>query len=345
MKKIGILSLLRRRPPISALFNKFVKSLAIAFLITSSAFSAAASGQAESKNTRQLVAVSFVSNASGANILSSPDGITWTRQFSGTTNALYAVTSNRAGRYVAVGNVGTVTTSTDGINWTPRSSGISNYLRGVAADNTGTFVAVGSYGTVVSSADGLNWTTRRQGFSPVTLFGVTASRTGLFVAVGVGGLIVSSQNGISWTNQFAPTTYDLNEVAVNDAGLFVAVGTTNGYSGNGFTLTSSDGINWAYKPLNVKPLYSIAVNSHGLFVAGGVGGEIITSPDGVNWTQQTSGTTQYLQSITLNGKGSGNEQFFASCSSGAVLSSSDGINWAVQSTGTTDNLTGITSFD
>ena len=345
MKTSCILSLQITRPTLTNLLHKFLRPCLIGLLTMGSAGSNAASKPAVIKSPGQLVAVSFSTNTNGTNILSSPDGITWTRQFSGTTNQLFAIAVNRQGRYVAVGDYGVVSTSADGKRWAPQSSGVVDSLRGVAADNQGRFVAVGSYGTIVSSQDGISWAERRRIFSPTTLFGVAVNQAGKFVAVGDRGEIVTSFNGMSWTKQFNPTRYDLRAIAVNNTGLFVAVGSTAITHGHGFTLTSSDGTNWTLNPLTTTELASIAVNSDGLFVAGGTGGLIHSSPDGFTWTAHSSGTEETINSITVRGKGSGSELFFASCSGGKILSSPDGFTWAVQSTNTADNLTGITTVD
>ena len=55
-------------------------------------------------------------------ILTSPDGITWTEQISGTSNNLAEVVYEN-GSFLVVGHSGTILTSPDGITWTARSSG------------------------------------------------------------------------------------------------------------------------------------------------------------------------------------------------------------------------------
>jgi len=82
-------------------------------------------------------------------ILTSPDGVTWTAQTSGTGNRLNGVAYGN-GTFVAVGNFGTILTSPDGASWTQRTSGTSNWLRGVAHGN-GLFVAVGEGGIILTS--------------------------------------------------------------------------------------------------------------------------------------------------------------------------------------------------
>jgi len=73
---------------------------------------------------------SFVSVGNRGNIITSSDGISWTKRTSGTPKELYGVTSGN-GLFVTVGFFGTILTSPDGITWTERTSGTWVYLRGV----------------------------------------------------------------------------------------------------------------------------------------------------------------------------------------------------------------------
>ena len=98
----------------------------------------------------------FVAVGEGGTILTSADGIAWTRRTSGVTTPLYGVAYGN-GTFVAVGWTGKTLTSPDGISWTQRTSGITRPLYGVAYGN-GTFVAVGDGGTILTSADGITWT-------------------------------------------------------------------------------------------------------------------------------------------------------------------------------------------
>jgi hypothetical protein len=94
-----------------------------------------------------------------------------------------------------------------------------------------------------------------------------------------------------------------------------------------FTLDNQNGSDtstWATRTSGtVNWLYSIAY-VHGIFVATGDNGSLLTSPDGVTWTTQTSGTTVNLRGTTYaNGKfvtvGFGGSQ--------EIFTSSDGVTW------------------
>ncbi|MBA4371674.1 MAG: cell wall-binding protein [Thermodesulfovibrio sp.] len=75
---------------------------------------------------------------------------------------------------------------------------------------------------------------------------------------------------------------------------------------------------------------------NGMFVAVGSQGTILSSPDGTNWTPQTSGTI-----TTLNGVAYGSDLFVAVGSEGMLITSPDGITWTAGSSGTSATLMDI----
>jgi len=85
-------------------------------------------GQKETKVVEKMRM--FVTVGDSGTILTSPDGTSWTKRTSGTSEYLFGVTYGN-GLFVTVGNSGTIFTSTDGTSWTKRTSGTSKYLRGV----------------------------------------------------------------------------------------------------------------------------------------------------------------------------------------------------------------------
>jgi hypothetical protein len=129
----------------------------------------------------------FVAVGDSGAIFTSPDGATWDRRSSGTSNYLSGVTYGYG--FVAVGGGGTSLSSPDGITWTTRTSGTTKNLLGVTYDN-GIFVAVGDDGTILTSTDGATWSTRTSGTTK-KLYEVTYGN-GTFVAVGDKGTILQS---------------------------------------------------------------------------------------------------------------------------------------------------------
>ena len=91
----------------------------------------------------------FVAVGAGGTILTSPDGMTWTAQNSGTTNQLSGITWSGA-QFVAVGDFGNILTSPDGVTWTAQNSGTTNWFHGITWSGA-QFVAVGDGGTILTS--------------------------------------------------------------------------------------------------------------------------------------------------------------------------------------------------
>jgi hypothetical protein len=151
----------------------------------------------------QFVAVGDAANPSGVGyyfttVLSSPDGVTWTRQ-SDTGNGLNTLTavSWSGSEFVALGFNDAVLTSPDGVTWTSRDPGLANgvSLYGGAWDGT-QFEAAGTGGVLTRSPDGVMWTPAlTSGWELISgqtndLLGV-ASSGGRLVVVGSSGTIVS----------------------------------------------------------------------------------------------------------------------------------------------------------
>jgi hypothetical protein len=112
----------------------------------------------------------FVAVGYNGMIITSPDGITWTKRVSGTTKWLKGISYGN-NSFVAVGSRGMVLTSPDGTVWTERVSGTTNELSGIDYVNN-SFVAYGTTGVVINmvnyitegfmltSGDGIAWTVK-----------------------------------------------------------------------------------------------------------------------------------------------------------------------------------------
>jgi len=290
-------------------------------------------------------------------ILISPDGITWTVRTLGHRIDLRGITFGNS-TFVAVGfdwsvMSDAIVTSSDGMTWTIRTSGIQNYLEGVAYGNN-TFVAVGGCGTIIVSNDAVIWTvissettcSSSNGIKGIvygnnTFVAITSmsweiliSHDGvnwinmsllniaimegisyinnLFITVGDGGTILTSPDGLNWTERTSGTKEWFSGVTYGK-GVFVAVS----YS----IFTSNDGTAWI--KTNERYSYRDSVTyGNSIFVAVGCDGLIITSPDGLNWTERSSPTKNRLRGITF-----GNNNFVAVGDDGTILTSTNGINW------------------
>jgi hypothetical protein len=266
--------------------------------------------QGITSNGQQFVAVGY-----NGTLVTSRTGLSWTPRDTGNLNGLFDVAWN--GRlFVVVGYGQNVLTSADGVTWTPRSLGDHDYyLEGVAWSGS-QFAAVGyeyvngsdsPVGVVVTSPDGITWTRRA--------VNVTADLKGIawggsqFAVVGYGGdypaytsVLMTSANAVAWETISSTVISELYDVAWGNS-QFVAVGysQTNGIY---VILTSPNGIDWTAAPANGS-MNGIIWNGE-QFVAVGYSGTILTSPDGIAWTRQSTGVNAYLADVAW-----GNRQLIA----------------------------------
>lgn len=182
--------------------------------------------------------------AVGDVILTSPDGLIWTRRSLPSDNQLMTVTWNGS-KFVAVGVrlksegsgfepnelIGVVATSTDGINWTQKSiPGTTDHLNDIVYGDS-IFIAVGDGNTVIRSTDGENWTVQSLPNQQYKYLYSVAYGQSQFVVVAYKGGIFSSPDGLTWTERPNPANDDsagehqIVEIAISDskfvgAGLF-----------------------------------------------------------------------------------------------------------------------------
>jgi hypothetical protein len=97
-----------------------------------------------------------------------------------------------------------------------------------------------------------------------------------------------------------------------------------------FIATSPDGITWISRQVSTESSFGLHLNGvtygNGLFVATGLFGAILTSPDGVVWTQ-TLQITYGLSDVAY-----GNGVYVAVGGLGAIFTSPDGITWTQRAT-------------
>jgi len=302
----------------------------------------------------------FVTVGDNGIILTSSDGISWTKRTSGTTKNLYGVTYGNS-TFVTVGDNGTIFTSSSGTSWTSRTSGTTKNLYGVTYGD-GLFVTVGDNATILTSSDGTTWTntstnkrTTLRYFSKADtnhLYGVTYGDD-LFVTVGGNATIFTSSDGTTWTERdglrstWATPKY-LKGVTYRKK-LFVAVGR------NGLILNSPDGTTWTERKSGTKyNLVGITYTSscgkaewkelfgglckNGIFVGVGKNGKIVTSFDGNWWVKRTYKLPEWLYAVTY-----GNGTFVTVGVNGVIITSFDGISWNKRASGNQIKSTDIAS--
>lgn len=239
----------------------------------------------------------FVAVGEAGTILSSADGVNWTKRESGTTRWLVGVTHAR-GVFVAVGDAATVLFSYDGMAWnnaeTSTPNGLPPERLNVVRSVLDHFVALGenAVGAESRKSPALGWTVSPVPFSPGKWWRGLAFGKGLFVAGGSHGIasaevlsaLASAPIGTT------PAVRDIEDV-VFARDQFLAVGA------NGAILTSADGTAWTGISTSVtESLRALAFFNNG-YIAVGDGGRIVTSPDGRAWTPRVSPATDTLHAI------------------------------------------------
>ena len=242
-----------------------------------------------------------------------------------------------------------VMTSPDGITWTIRSSPdltVDYDWQSVTFGN-GLFVAVSSNSaditrTVMTSPDGINWTLRT---APKLQWVSVAYGNGLFVAVSVNGTVdqrvMTSPDGITWTSRTATDEINWNSVTYGN-GLFVAVANDESNTKNR-VMTSPNGITWTSRTHAADNIWRSVAYGNGLFVAvaiSGTGNRVMTSPDGTTWTSQSSPLDYNWNGITY-----GNGLFVAVSTNGSgnrVMTSPNGVDWTLRTSAANNTWFGVT---
>lgn len=280
----------------------------------------------------------FVALGYGGLVNSSPDGMNWgVSTYNGVEDRKLNGVSYGAGRYVIVAGKGRVITSPGGLGaWTRSVTPTTDRLDDVVFGH-GLFVAVGENGTVLTSADGLAWTNHTRGVN-YDLDGLEVAN-GLAVAVGKGGVILTSTDGAGWSSRFLPGAPGLHGVGFG-AGKWVAVGETTN------VFVSTNAFDWQPYSLGLTSNYLKSVHyASNLWVAVGVGGLIVTSPDAMNWTVRLGAVAKDFNEVTY-GDGVwvivGDWDLTPNAS---ILSSVDGVTWQDRSYSSGKNARGITHAD
>jgi hypothetical protein len=225
-------------------------------------------------------------------LLISADGISWTVRSGPAAPISITWTGNR---FALTTEFGEIWTSADAVDWTNRSA--PNFPYNAIAGNTGTLVGVGGRDTfamfIATSIDGgVTWKDHSIMTTTDRLQAVLWNGS-QFVSVGSHGRIMTSPDGETWTPQTSGTTAFLSGIAW-DGHQFVVVGDTA-------FLTSPDAATWTVHAWGALPAAAaIAWNGHD-FVAVGDHGAILSSTDGVSWTQVPALTNHPLSAVAASG--------------------------------------------
>jgi hypothetical protein len=225
------------------------------------------------------------------------------------------------GQVYAVGDSYSVYRSSNATDWYVKSL---NVTRNSVNTQTSKYL-VGSSHRIISYSDdkGANWKTVWTGVSASTtslIRGITWNGT-TFVAVGgtlggTAGFVITSPDGVTWTAQAPTTTGDLSAIAWSGS-MYVAVGG----SASGVIIYSTDAITWTIA-VDTGVRFTGVVWTGAQFVAVGISGRVVTSPDGITWTAQTSGIISNIADIGWNGS-----LLVALVGSTSSRTSTDGVTW------------------
>ncbi len=262
----------------------------------------------------------------------------WTAASSGTAQTLWGVCYG-GGRFVAVGEGGTILTSPDGSTWTTRTSGTNVWLTSVAY-GFAHYIVVGDNGTVLSSQDGITWESAnaRTPSAPAIRLNVVRFDGAEFLAYG--------EHNYS-TRVMLPLGLEPGQTFGSAGTWWRGFATGLGHNvlgGQPGLLVHDDNAPYLGPDSLVAsaPIQSVTgvVVDHEAFVAVGGAGAIVTSTNGTSWTAQSSGTTANLQDLVAF-----NNTLIAVGEGGAILSLDGSGAWTQRSAPTTQMLLGVAGSD
>lgn len=264
----------------------------------------------------------FVAVASGYTFTSLDNGVTWRRQqvLDPEEYSFHRIIFVN-NLFVAVADAAKIFTSPDGLTWSDRSIPLSvansdSNLMAVAYGQ-GIFVTVSMWGEVFSSPDLRAWTREA---CTLTASDLTFAG-GTFVAVGgdnSSGIIYSSSDGQQWSELENQDWFPFRSCTFI-SGEFIATGSY------GQLMGSTDARNWTDLSSRVTtvPLNTVAYGNS-LFIAASYSPNnvLLSSPDGVTWTQLPAlpGSPSISRVRFVNGA------FYLMCSD-SLLASQDGVTW------------------
>jgi len=305
----------------------------------------------------------YVAINSAATLFASTDGFTqWTpfkSSFTGITSGnLRGITYDSvSGNFIVAGNKGGIWRPDPIFGWVaatvPTRPALINPLPIItnirAVGNDGTrFYAVGESGLILTTTDLDQWFYNSTSNPTARLTGA-AFGNGVFVTAGQYGNIFTSATGLNWSEsrltKIEDNTLPFIESVTFGSGLFVAVGDADSLDTGTpvpAIFTSPDGLKWTQRSEFTQDfatgvanmdLFGAAAGTYGgnpLYVAVGTAGTIITSPDGIAWTNHSI-TTQNLNAVAFGGV-----NFVAVGDKGVIWYSPNGTSWTAASLGITN---------
>lgn len=199
-------------------------------------------------------------------------------------------------KFYAVGDCETIMTSDRGTDWTIIQAGGRRSFKHIQVFN-GRMIAAGDSGMILTSTDGVGWDTAVIE-TDINLNCMTTFKSTLYISDGR-DTILTTDDGINWAKQAIDMPHGYKSFASNDS-IMVAVTTESPQGSRELPIaTSTDGINWTkVNKMGTEAFdcYDIVWNGKTFIVAGslnnqisGSGGRILTSENGLDWTELSSG--------------------------------------------------------
>ena len=217
----------------------------------------------------------FVGVGAAGEIVTSPDGATWTPRTSGVKESLARVVFDGT-RFVAI-SANNIVASPDGVTWT-KLTGPTGLIDLVFGNNRFVAIARSSDGQAYrfeTSTDGITWTSTSTLTQPTRLHFANA----VFVAVDNSGRALSSTDGIAWTTTQLPDSTGVSFLSAAGNGRFLL-------SSGAKTFVSTDGTTWravTSHPLDTGTQQALTVP----YLDGGVGGSAMGFAGGFFYIQQS----------------------------------------------------------
>jgi hypothetical protein len=245
----------------------------------------------------------FIAVGEQGTIMTSPDGIAWTQQDSGTNADMHAITCD-GWDCMAVGDSGTILFTQDGVTWTEVYDGPDNVsLKGlyhgfVPALVAGRVTDTGS-ACVFRHSDPNDWADWTE-------------------------IEAMPQSGRSITGLAGSRGFD--------PAIFVATTQVETLPNDGRVLTSTDGVTWIEVVISTEPVSTLSIiTEDDRFWVGATDGRIYSSTDGVNWTEyQTPAIRSHLSGLASSGTtlvAHGSNEAFDLRNQIGVSSSDGGETW------------------
>ena len=237
----------------------------------------------------------FVAVGEQGTIVSSPDGVTWTKETNPAALTLEDIL-HANGVFVAVGRGPTLMTSPDGHAWTKHTYDQGSGPLNLIHDGS-RFVLLKAGASLSISTNGVNWT-QAGGVGALYDAGGIAFGNGTYVEVGYKrtGQPPDVYSALSlsgpWTKRDGKSTANMFGVGFAK-GLFIAGGQ------DGTLITSPDGSDWTARDSKTSGFIWSVTAGGPYAVAASQWGRMLVSENGIDWLRMETEVTGHLKDVVF----------------------------------------------